>query len=388
MPANNCFRHQVYSSDKPLASYRCVTADSSQLSRHDSLTLDRATVERLRAEAFDELILVHGTFTGDDALGLVRELSRVSLDTGSRLRESGKRWVDRLVGDNGNYSIQYETAVQQVFDGEQIKTHVQRFLWSGENHHLGRANAAVSLADRLLQLAEEGRSRIMLWGHSHAGNVFALLTHLMAGLPSEIDRFFEATSNWWRGQEDENVVAERWLRVYQRLSNRAEQCNPQLCLVTFGTPIRYGWESQGYDRLLHLVHHRPAPGIAEYLAPFPFTWDDLNLAKHGDYVQQLGIAGTDFLPYLFSWRGWSTEHQLHQLLEPEMRRRDVMGHLSAGQRVADEGTTLLIDYAPTETKIEQQLFGHGVYTRLEWMPYHLKLVVEHLEPHGGSSERS
>ena len=31
--------------------------------------------------------------------------------------------------------------------------------------------------------------------------------------------------------------------------------------MTFGTPIRYGWDSGGYARLLHFIHHRPAPGL-------------------------------------------------------------------------------------------------------------------------------
>ena len=49
-----------------------------------------------------------------------------------------------------------------------------------------------------------------------------------------------------------------WQRAQQVL---AENHHPlrqlALDLVTFGTPIRYGWDTAGYQHLLHFVNHRP-----------------------------------------------------------------------------------------------------------------------------------
>ena len=61
---------------------------------------------------------------------------------------------------------------------------VDRFDWSSGNDHLARAEAAVKLFNRLADLPIDlATERLLLWGHSHAGNVFALLTNLLATIP-------------------------------------------------------------------------------------------------------------------------------------------------------------------------------------------------------------
>jgi hypothetical protein len=156
-----------------------------------------------------------------------------------------------------------------------------------------------------------------------------------------------------------------------------------LDFVTFGTPIRYGWDSGGYGRLLHFVNHRPANGLPPYRAPFPPRERDVRAAADGDYVQQLGIAGTNFAPTLLALGALLADLRLGRLLQGGIRRRDLPDYLLCGMRVPAEGTTLLVDYgAPRENRAPQNvvkhLAGHAVYTRPEWMLFHAEEVARRL----------
>ena len=59
-----------------------------------------------------------------------------------------------------------------------------------------------------------------------------------------------------------------------------------LDVVTFGTPIRYGWECRGYDNLLHFINHRILLSARPECAPFPPTAEQLRGNEAGDYFQQ------------------------------------------------------------------------------------------------------
>jgi hypothetical protein len=214
-----------------------------------------------------------------------------------------------------------------------------------------------------------------LWGHSHAGNVFALVTNLLGGTPEVVHRFFAACDPLFLSSYVSSVDRQRWHRVRTLLQRHDLIAGLRLDIVTFGTPVRYGWETRGYRRLLHIVHHRPGPGLPDFRASFPFTWDDIRTARLGDYVQQLGIAGTDFLPAMLTWRAVAAERRLRGLLQNGLRRRDTVQRLGLGVRVPDEGQTLLVDYPDDSQHRRQLLLGHAIYTFPEWLPYHLQQVV-------------
>ena len=158
------------------------------------------------------------------------------------------------------------------------------------------------LADLSIDLATE---RLLLWGHSHAGNVFALLTNLLANDREAVNDFFAAAGRVGEERAD-------WKQAAERLA-AAPSPHPlakTLCLVTFGTPVRYGWDRDGYARLLHIVQHRLVNGRAEWLAKpaLPQSLDDVLQAKYGDWVQSFGVAGTDLRPmdretprYIANW---------------------------------------------------------------------------------------
>jgi hypothetical protein len=256
---------------------------------------------------------------------------------------------------------------------------VRRFLWSSENHHLGRADGAVRLLDELAQASRERPGRLLLWGHSHAGNVFALLTNLLGGDVETRARFFKAVETHYRWPLLKRVDVPVWTRVAEML-RRGEFAGlaERLDVATFGAPIRYGWETAGYGKLLHVVHHRPCEAWPPYRAPFPPTVERVLRAADGDYIQQFGIAGTNLPPAVFQWREYLAERRLCALVQAEVEPPDLLSRLRAGRRVPDEGTTLLVDYGPPQGGIAQHLAGHAVYTQLDWQLFHAEQAADAL----------
>ncbi len=335
----------------------------------------------LRAAGVSEICLVHGTFVGPDALGLIGELARIFPAAGNKVRSAIKLLVDRLAGDVGNYTEEYARLFQSAINGPDLpKIPVRLLSWSSENNHIGRADGAVRLIDELNAGGGDSdgdRRRILLWGHSHAGNVFALATNLLAGGREAIDPFFDAAKIYYRWPVVGLVDIPVWDRVRNRLlRDPSHSDRPSLDMVTFGTPVRYGWDTAGYRHLLHFVNHRPAKGLPEYLAPFPPKLDNVINATGGDYIQQLGIAGTNVDPSIFAWRAWLADKRLESLLQAD--GADPAQRFEAGAIVPEEGTTLLVDYGPPDGTIAVHHAGHAVYTATKWLLFHAEEVTSHL----------
>jgi hypothetical protein len=332
----------------------------------------------LRAAGVSAVYLAHGAFVGPDALGLIGESARLFPSAGKAVRRAVKRLVNRLTQDTGNYTEEYARLFESAINCPgAAKIPVRLFLWSSENNHVGRADGAVRLIDELAAAGVDREQRILLWGHSHAGNVFALATNLLAGNRETVDRFFEAAEVYYRWPILGFVDIPVWQRVRRRLSQSAAKFDgPQLDMVTFGTPIRYGWDTAGYRRLLHFINHRPVEGLPEYLAPFPPTLDNVINAAQGDYVQQLGIAGTNVTPSLFAWRAWLADRRLGRLLQGDAA--DPVDRFKAGAIVPEEGTTLLVDYGPPDGTIAMHHAGHAVYTGVKWLLFHAEEVTRQL----------
>ena len=337
--------------------------------------------EALRAAGVSRIYLVHGTFAGIDATGLLSELGRWFPAVQAALGSVGKQLIDALTGDQGNYTANYAQRLAEGLAGTSAgpRIDVRLFHWSSENHHLGRASAAVRLVDALATDQEMPGKRTLLWGHSHAGNVFALLTHLLAGEAQAMARFFRAARWHYRWRWTGKVDIPIWRQVQKLLrDNPRPLANRPLDIVTFGTPLRYGWNERGCDKLLHIVHHRPTQGVPEYRAAFPPRVEDLLHAIGGDYVQQFGIAGTNTPPSLFTWRAWLADRKLNALLQPDYSLRDLLVRMQYGQRVPDAGTTLLVDYGPITSNIAQHAAGHAIYTQEAWMLFHAEEIARRL----------
>jgi hypothetical protein len=342
----------------------------------------RVAGDALRRAGVRAIVLAHGTFAGGDALGVWTQVDRLVPWIGTRMRAAIKQLIDAMVGDTGNYTQAYAESLAAGLNdgGAEPAIDVRRLHWSSENHHVGRADGAVRLVNELAGMQLSADERVLLWGHSHAGNVFALATHLLAGDPDKIERLFDAARihfHWpvlrwhdlphWRQAQD-------WL-----LGGGPVVAGRQVDIVTFGTPLRYGWDLRGCRGLLHFVHHRPGEGVPEHRAPFPPRTADVLQAAGGDYVQLWGIAGTNFAPNpVLTFRTWLADRRLNRLLQRGPRARDLWRHLQAGRRVAEAGHTLLVDYGPQPGNIASHLAGHAVYTRAAWQVWHVEEVVRRL----------
>lgn len=377
----NLFRHQTYSFTPPRAPHYLLQPVAHPPVGSDEFArrMDRVG-ECLDAAGVGAIYLVHGSLIGHDAAGVISELARVFPKAGRAVRRAIRQIVDRLRSESGHYTGAFAECLQRSINSpKRPPISVRRFHWSSENHHLGRADGAVRLIDELAREKPPAGRRVLLWGHSHAGNVFALATHLLSGDLEAARSFFEATEVYYSWPIVHCVDVPVWRHVRELLeSGRSPLADVALDVVTFGTPIRYGWNAAGYDRLLHFVHHRPRPGLPEYRAAFPPRLDDVAHAAGGDYVQQLGIAGTDTMPSLFAWRARLADHRLDGLLEKDLpvgRRRD---RFRAGAIVPDAGTTLLVDYGPLSGDVARHLAGHAVYTSRQWLLFHAEEMARRL----------
>jgi hypothetical protein len=70
-----------------------------------------------------------------------------------------------------------------------------------------------------------------------------------------------------------------------------------------------------------------------------------------------------------------TRGRVARFLAPDHPLHHLPKRVWAGQRVAHEGTTLLVDYGPATSRWVRHLFGHGLYTHLDRLLLHTELVA-------------
>lgn len=319
-------------------------------------------------------------------------------------RRAQKALTDALVRDVGNYTSRYATELAEGLDGRRLadlngaalgdeveserapgasSMTVRRWTWSSQNNHVGRADGALRFVVDLARHAPSDGRHVLVWGHSHAGNVLALVTNLLAASDDDLERFFTATRPYYEGLLGASPSASStWNSARTLLTEprvRARLRAIPLDLVTFGTPIRYGWDSTGYARLLHVVHHRAAHVRPRRERGFPFGLLDAWRAYEGDYVQRFGIAGTNLAPCWGLRRAARrADRTLHALIQAEVSSRGLFERLRPALRTADEGPVWITDYGDLRGGPLAHLIGHGVYTKRRWMSFHARLVGEWL----------
>jgi hypothetical protein len=321
--------------------------------------------ERMREAGVRLVVFSHGSFVGDDPLALARRFEEAvpglpELGALARkIRGLTRDGVSRLLGDLSNYTADYVTTFARATGIDAIE-----FVWSGENHHAARVHGAVRLA-RAIALHGGGVTvqpggRVLLVGHSHGGQLFAILSQLVARSHGHEDLVAAAHT---RG-EDLGAIEDH-LALLRTCS---------LDVATFGTPLRYGWGRGAHLRLLHVVNHRGAPTRAPSLRGVLVT-------EHGDYVQQLGVHGSDFPAPTERERGLNA--RLDRVLGKGRDLRTWLRHLAHGARVAPQGQTVLVDYGD-DARVVPNFFatglGHAAYTRRDAMLFHARLVATHFYP--------
>ncbi len=383
MPGSNGFRHQDYSSIPMPESYELITPTNLVGGVMETKTReDLARVgDIFQSRRVSRIILVHGTLMGSDALGWFGHWKTLAPGLSAELKSAYKSVVDRMAGDRGNFSMEYANLLSELLNQNSLQSKntsaikVERFHWTGENHHLGRADAAVRLALYLIQLAELGEERVLLLGHSHAGNVFALVTNLLEQESAGIGAFFEAASHF--KVIDGRVDITKW-KVLESKLRGSDWKRPKIDIVTMGTPVRYGWSSDGFENLLHFVNHHPVKGTEPFRAWVPQDPRQALAAANGEYgdlVQQSFIARTDFPPAYWSWDAWSANRKLRNLLEGSELKNKRIWRFKQGRRVHDGGKTLLADYAIAD-ETATDVAGHWIYTQTDWLAWHLNEIAD------------
>lgn len=371
------FLHQSYTTANPAVPYRYLPAASGPAIGSAEFRLRMRSVgDALRASRVGAVYLVHSAFAAHDSSNILWSLARNRGCEMKSLARVAARLIDVDVRDAGNYTPRYAELLETALGGQ---VPVRLVSWSSENHHLGRADAAIRLLDELAALELPAGDRVAFWGHGHAGNVFAIMSQLLSAEAAALEQFFAAAAVFYRWPLIGAVDIPVWQRVRQLLTRQPQRLLMRPCdFVTFGTPIRYGWRLRESDGLLHFIHHRPSGRRPHYLAVFPSRPEEVEQAAGGDYVQQLGIAGTDSPPSPLMLRSWLANRRLQRLLAPDDREDHLAERLAAGVRVPDCGSTLLIDYGRASGSPAEHLAGHAVYTRPEWLLFQAEQIAAHL----------
>lgn len=317
-------------------------------------------------------------------LGLFTELEAWAPSLALPMRRTLKRAIDAVIGETANYTPAFAERMEAALSADAPRrVPVRLFNWSSQNHHIARADGAVRLIDELAMLAEQLPlnqpldPRIQLWAHSHGGNVFALLTNLLGADEAARQEFFHASRSFFRPWIARHPDMPAWDRVEKLLADRDHPLRQlKLDVVTYGTPIRYGWDAGGYHNLLHVIHHRPHPQHHAHRLQYPPWPHHVLAAEHGDYIQQVGVAGTNFPPLPLALRTFLADWRLGKLLQRDLGGW-VRSRLKQGMRVHDEGTTLLVDYDDPHWLPWMHVLGHAPYTRSHWLPLHCELAAEH-----------
>ena len=424
------FRHQAYPTqpERPPQRKLLTVGDS-----------DEFDFGRLHAEiGVARVLIIHGTFMGDDPFGIgdvLKTLAESVPFLSSQLQgiadaavSNCRALMTSLTSDVGNYVPEFCDKFQQLVGTDPV-VELLHPTWSGQNHHWARADLAVRLLAWLLNQPVMGNERFLLWGHSHAGNGFALLSNLLANDRESVEAFFEAAGY---PQED------HWLHAHRELtkSSSPHPLSERTLFAAFGTPVRYGWDVRGMRSLVHILHDRTdkdavsskdalssgsellQPGSVDEIdlaeddlfraggesspqtRPLfpPHLLSEILTARYGDWVQAFAIAGTDTTPMTSG----EVIRALHELLEtsslarpadnfsspidalrlvPGGRMRDLCRRWKTGTRCHETGLNQLVDYVASGKRklgvpLERTVMGHGVATTLTWLPAHLRLVIE------------
>jgi hypothetical protein len=325
---------------------------------------------RMRSAGTRLVVFVHGSFVGDDPLALARTLEGAVPrlpDLSRALRGFTRAQISRFLGDLSNFSRDYVDTLAASTGIEAID-----FTWSGENHHAARVQEAVRLGRALALHAGlhtpgglGAGARVLLVGHSHGGQLFAVLSQLLARSRGYDELVAAAAA---RGEDV--VVLEDDLELLRRCT---------FDVATFGTPPRYDFASGARFRLLHVVNHRQSAARA--------SLHGLLHTRRGDYVHHLGAPGSDWPAA--SAKDRRLNERLDRVLGVGTDFRAWLRHIAQGLRFSPHGHTVLVDYGDQGRVVPNFWatgFGHAAYTRRDAMLFHLRLVADHFYPEGQTAE--
>jgi hypothetical protein len=301
--------------------------------------------------------------------------------------QSTQAALDILAQEVGNFTSAYVRKFEQGLglEGNQSIPCI-RYVWSSIHHHVGRVEAAITLI-QFLQGWSSNRSlskedRILLVAHGHAGQVLALLSNLITSGESEArPRIFEILAKYWVACCSDGRSVEELECLYKVLVEQRFLGGASVDIVTLGTPVRYGWDTDGFGRLLHVVNHRLIRSDGkQWLAKMelPQTAWEMPYQTGGDYVQQLAVAGTDAIPDSPEMEQANVD--FHDIFEPYDGFERWLECSRRSTRCANDGQCLLVEYGiqANDENPRQHLFGHGCYTQSRAMLFTAKEIAKAL----------
>ncbi|MDP7319270.1 MAG: hypothetical protein QF441_01615 [Bacteriovoracaceae bacterium] len=305
---------------------------------------------------FSHIYLVHGTFVGDDPfhiLGILRKaFPKLSENYLNFIRKQTKFGQNLIARDLGNFIKQHIDLLEEL---TQNKSFIHNFTWSSGNHHYARAKAMFRLMRDIATRAKKGQ-KILLIGHSHAGQIFALFSLFLNN-----KEFRDVLVSLFA--QEENI--EELLYFVKDLKDY------DYVFVTLGTPSRYQWQLTPNMQLLHFINHRGEGVLGGKSWGAAFT-------KSGDYIQQWAVAGSDMKSPIAS------EHrinlQLDEYLGVGTSLEQLRRNLVKRQRLHNVGHHYLVDYGDNGKipNFLQTIFGHAVYTKMSFLNFHLILIKKFL----------
>lgn len=419
MPTENSFRHDELSRKNPGERIIFREVTPTALAESSSGQDEMASLgKRLSKAGVRVVVLLHGSIMGTDIFGvqrldevggLKRGYSRgvAGLDALLALMRDGsngisplpggvtpplsnddatKRLLDEQIGDAGNFTNAYVELMKQLLNrGLNRPIHCVRELWSCEHHHLGRALAAISMLGRLRDWVEGHKlgqgDRILVQAHGQAGLILALVSNFLCVTASSSRTRLLGLLSDFSSQVDRPDIASTIQRVAPTLSNGTLLNGARLDIVTFGMPVRYGWDPSGLGRLLHIINHRTLRTDGKiWLSKMelPQITMEMPIAWGGDYVQELAVAGSDAVPATEPEK--AANKAVWEMVEPfdgferwlECARRAV--------RIPGEGLGILADYKDStgSTNVRDHYYGHAAYTRLNAMLFNTTEIVRTL----------
>lgn len=285
--------------------------------------------------------------------------------------DATKTLLDEQIGDAGNFTNADVESIKKAINKNLTRTiSCIRLLWSSEHHHLGRACAAVRLLDELHKLCKQQNlgtgHRVLIEAHGQAGLVLALVSNLLCSSPITGRRRFLDILTDYADQTNQAQLAATIKQIEPLLAAGSLLNGVSIDIVTFGTPVRYGWDPSGIGKLLHVVNHRNLRTDGKsWLAKMelPQITMEMPIGWGGDYVQELAVAGSDAVPPTEPAK--AANKRVWEMVEPydgferwlECARRAV--------RFPSEGRCLLVDYKDStgSTNPGDHYYGHAVYTR-------------------------
>lgn len=308
--------------------------------------------EKLVKHKVDSLYLLHGTFVGDDPFHIIGLIKRTFPKLGDKFigkfKEQTKKGQNLFAKDIGNFVDTHEHIIEKMVNNNLT---VNNFTWSSGNHHYARIEGMFKLIEQLNEKQNSG-DRVMLIGHSHAGQIFALLSQLLKNKQFQKD-LFEIFSP----QIDKNIIKKSLLKIQSM----------KLDFVTFGTPARYRWELSKQMRLIHFINHRSKDLYGGAPSGAVFT-------KSGDYIQQWGVSGSDMISPIVHEK--VINERLDLILGKGANIELLKENISLRKRLHNQGHHYLVNYndASKYPNFFKTIFGHGGYTKFEHLRFHFNFI--------------